>query len=77
MSQELDVILLDGYPPSNSSKLWTKPGIKLIMSTETFPSRRKRKVPEGWYFERIMVEHKLMGGVSNVASPWHVGRGSP
>jgi hypothetical protein len=36
------------------------------MSTENFPtSRRKRKVPDGWYFERIIVEPKLMGGVSN------------
>jgi hypothetical protein len=66
MAQELDVLLLDGCPPANSSKLWTKLGIKLIMTTETFPSRRKRRVPEGWYFERIMVEHKRMG--------WCVGR---
>jgi hypothetical protein len=37
------------------------------MSTETFPNRRKREVPDGWYFERIIVEHKLMGEVGRDA----------
>jgi hypothetical protein len=63
--KDLDVILIDGCPPMKGSKLWLKPGIKLIVSTECLPRRRKVPLPDGWYFERIRVEHKLVGGVSD------------
>jgi hypothetical protein len=45
--------------------LRVRPDIKWIVSTEDITLRRGRVTPVGWNYERVVIEHKLVGGVSS------------
>jgi hypothetical protein len=65
LAHELNAILLDGRPISRGSKLWRMPNVKVIMSTAGEIGRRMADPPVGWRFDRVGVEHNLVGGVSD------------
>jgi hypothetical protein len=64
--QELDVIMVDGNPPGASSSLWSRPKIILIVTTGIITRRGQPiKAPAGWHYERVLIEHRVVGGVSS------------
>jgi hypothetical protein len=66
LAQTLDVILIDGNCLPASSKLWTRSDVKVIISTELQTRRRTYgKAQVGWHHERVVIEHKFVGGVSD------------